>query len=419
MVAPFQPDPEKIAAIREALPATGAGIYLNTGTAGPIPVETARVMRDTEERELRVGRGSIPDLLDFLDRTSETRAVIAALLGADLDSIALTGSTTQGVNIAAWSIDWRPGDRALTTRLEHPGLLGPLVAIRERFGVSLDVVDIGEGGDDERTLAALEAAITPQTRLVALSHVSWATGALLPVAAIGELVRRRATDAWYAIDAAQSAGAIALDPGGLGADFVCLSGHKWLLGPEGTGALWASERARSSAGQSFTGYTSFELESLGGPSDGWQMSTTARRFETQMFHRPSILGLGRGVGWLEMYVGLEWAFQRASALASRLAGALRTVDGVTVVTPFQRMATLVSFRIAGWTAEQVDEELSRRVFAIVRTIPGLDAVRASVGFFNTEEELDRFAAAVGELARHTPESLPRRPSLVIVNQAVR
>ncbi len=409
MVAPFLPDPEKVAAIREALPATGAGIYLDTGSAGPLPLEAVRAMREAEDWEIRVGRATPDGWEAFLDRMDEARAVVAALLSADPDSVALTHSTTEGMTIATWAHDWRRGDQAVTSGEEHPGLLAPLVALRERLGVELTFVDVGGGSDDSQILEAFDRAITDRTRLVSVSHVTWATGTVLPIEGIGELARARG--AWFAVDGAQAAGAIRTDVPASAADFYALSGYKWLLGPEGTGALWAGPRAQAEARQALAGPLGFDSLTMDGralPARG------ARRFEASSLHRSSVIGLARGVGWLEMYVGLEWAYERAAQLSRETALGLAAVPRVTVLTPTDRMAMLVTFRISGWNCELAREELSRRVFAIVCTIPELDAVRASVAFFNTHEELARFVDAVSELARHTPETLPRRPTLVVM-----
>src|SRR5450759_3228951 len=122
---------------------------------------------------------------ELLDRMAEARGALAAVLGTDMDSVALTHSTTEGIGLAVGTLDWRPGDRALTTNHEHPGVLGPLAAVRDRHGVDVRVAEIGDGGDDDRTLAALERELAQGgVRLVALSHVLWTTGAVLPVAEI-------------------------------------------------------------------------------------------------------------------------------------------------------------------------------------------------------------------------------------------
>jgi L-cysteine/cystine lyase len=397
------PDEEKLAAVREALPAVGAGIYLNTGSLGPIPAESAAAVQEYEAHDLRVGRAHPDDMEAGFERMAEARA--------DVGSVALNHATTDGMNTATWAVDWRAGDRAVTTRHEHAGGLGPLVAIRDRFGVELSFVDIGEGADDEVTMDAFDAAIVPGTRLVSVSHVLWTTGARLPVERIARLARDRG--AMVVVDGAQAVGAIPVAVESIGADFYAVPSQKWLLGPEGTGALWASDRAIESAAQSTTGWYSFEQLQLDGSA---AYHRDARRFEGSNYHKPSVVGFARSCGWLSMYVGLPWVHERGQRLARAAAHRLAEIDGVEVVTPRERMATLVSFRIRGWTPAEALDELGARVFAIARTVPQIDAIRISVGFFNTEEEIERLAGAVALLASHTPETIPARKRLVILGQ---
>lgn len=407
----FLSDDEKIAAIRDALPATAAGIYLNAGTAGPLPRETVAAMAEMTEWELTTGRAHPSLHAETLQRMEEARAAVAAVLTSDIDSVALTHATTDGMNIGSWGVDWRPGDRAVTTTQEHAGGFGPLYIARDRFGVDLAIVDIGEGGDDERTLGAFEAAITPGTRLVSFSHVLWSTGAVLPVARIAEIAHARG--ALVVVDGAQSAGAIPLDPSALGADVYAVPGQKWLLGPEGMGAVWVRREALERIRPTFAGFFSFETADGQGTGVPWP---SARRFEGTNYHRPSVVGLARSCSWLSMYVGLDWVYRRGTTLARRAADLLAAIPGVELLTPRHQMATLVTFRIAGWTPDQALDELGRRVFAIARTLPSSDALRISVGFYNTEGELERFCAAVAELAAHTPETLPLRQMLTILGE---
>ena len=425
-----RPRPEeqaRVDAARAELPAVESAIYLNTGTCGPIPRSSDEAMRQLQDYELRYGRASTDAYDELLGRLDECRAAVAAILHATPDSVALTRSTTDGLNAAAWSIDWRPGDEAVTTTIEHPGLLAPLAALQER-GVVVRPADVGDGGDDDATLTAIRAAMSPRTRLVALSHVSWITGAMLPVAAIGGLARD--AGAWFAVDGAQSAGAIDVDPAALGADFYAIPAQKWLLGPEGMGALWVSRRAIAEARQPYAGWWTTDEETAHGPgrreapegaTDGRERILLrpwgdARRFDTTGFHRPSVAAFGRSAGWLAMHVGLPWIHERGPRLAAAVAEKLAATPGVTVLTPRARMATLVTFRVAGWPADAALDALQRRVFATVRTLPGMDALRASVGWFNSEAELERFMDAVGEVARHTPETFPRRAELTILGE---
>ncbi len=411
MIPPGPTEAERLAAVRALLPALSAGIYLNTGTSGPLPAETAAVMAQMAEHELRVGRADNAGFQEFLGRLEEARATVAALLTCDVEDIAVTHAATDGMNIGVNGIDWRPGDKAVTTRLEHPGGTGPLYVQRMRHGIDIDFLDIGDGGDNERTLAAFEAAIDDRTRAVVFSHVLWATGAVLPVAAIAAIARERG--ALVIVDGAQSAGAIPIDVAALGADVYSIPGQKWLLGPEGTGAVAITRAARERLMPSVGGYFTFERVDSSGEALPW---STARRFEGSAFHRPSIVGMARSIGWLSMFVGLDWIYERGNRLARAAADRLATISGVRLLTPRENMAGLVSFAVDGWTPDQLRDELGARVFAITRTLPLVDALRISVGFFNSEDELDRFVDAVELLAAHTPETVPARRTLAILGQ---
>jgi L-cysteine/cystine lyase len=403
VVAPFPPDPEKLAAVRAALPALSAGIYLNTGSVGPLPAETAAAMAEMAVWERDLGRAHPAAFDELLGRMGEARAGVAAVLGTDVSCVALTHSTTDAMNAGTIAQDWRRGGRVVTTRHEHGGGLGPLYALRDRGIAELEIVDAGDDGDDARTLAAFDAAITPDTRLVSISHVTWTTGAVLPVAAIAELAHARG--ARLIVDGAQAAGAIGFRFDELGADYYAVPAQKWLLGPEGMGALAVNPALIKGTVPALGGWFSFERVDGAGDAAWWG---DARRFESSGWHRPSVVGMARSIGWLSMFVGLDYILTRGPAVARAAAGRLAAVDGVTVLTPIDRMATLVTFRISGWPAQAALDELGARVFAIARVIPGLDAVRISVGFFTSRDEIERFAEAVELLAAHTPESLPPR-----------
>ncbi len=410
MVGPFLPDAEKQTAIREALPALSAGIYLNTGSVGPLPAETAAAMAEMAAWERDVGRAHPEAFEEQLIRMGEARAGVAAVLGTDVSAVGLTHSTTDAMNAGTLALDWRAGGRIVTTRSEHAGGLGSLYALRDRGGVELIFVDAGADGQDASTLAAFDAAITPGTRLVALSHVLWTTGAVMPIAEIAQIAHVRG--ALVIVDGAQAAGAIPFRFDELGADLYAVPAQKWLLGPEGMGALVVDPSVLERFTPALGGGFSFERVDSAGEA-AWRPD--ARRFEATNYHRPSIVGMARSIGWLSMYVGLDYVHRRGQANALAAARRLAAIDGVTVLTPMDRMATLVTFRIAGWPAQAALDELGARIFAIARTIPSLDAVRISVGFFNSEEELEQLAGAVELLAAHTPETLPPRRQLTILD----
>ena len=401
------PDEEKLAAVRAALPAVEAGIYLNAGSVGPMPAETAKAMADLEAWELRTGgRTSITSRNSSPGWTR--RGATAAVLGTDVDAIALNHSTTDGMNQAIAALDWRPADRAVSSQLEHAGGVGALHALHARLGVDLTLADAGAGGDDEATLAAFDAAITPGTRLVALAHVSPMTGALLPIARIAELAHARGR--WWSSTAPRRpARSRSTCPRPARTSMRsrrtsgCSVRRGWAPSRSGRGPPSASTRR---GGRVFV--QSFD------PRGDVSFWTDARRFDGSGFHRPSVVGMARSIGWLSMYVGLDWIHARGRTLARRTAARLAAIDGVDVITPLDRMATLVTFRIASWPARAALEELGARVFAIARTIDHLDALRISVGFWATDAELERFAEAVELLAKHTPDTMPARRTLTVL-----
>ena len=391
-MTPFLPDGEKLAAVREALPATAAGIYLNAAAVGPLPAETHRAMAEQADRELRVGRASPDDFLELGERMDEARGVIAAVARADPASIVLTHSTSEAMDVATRAIDWRPGDRAVVGRLDRAGALGALPSLPDRLGIELVEAGVGDdGGDEEHVLAAFDAAIVPGTRLVSIGHVDWTTGRRLPIGRIAELAHARG--ALIAVDGSQAIGAIPVDVTRAAVDFYAIPAHKWLLGPEGMAALYVAPGV-----------------AVGDPSG---QASASRQSELSGFGRAPVVGMARSIAWLSMYVGLEWVHDRGSTLARSLADRLAAIPGVEVLTPSGAMATLVVFRVAGWSAEGALDEVSRRSFAIFQTVPG-DALRVAVGFYNSEEELERFAATVELVAAHTPETIPARRTLTII-----
>jgi L-cysteine/cystine lyase len=404
------PDAEKLAAVRAALPSLGAGIQLNTGSCGPMPVDAVAAMTQLVEYERDVGRADTAYYEDLLVRIDEARAAVAAVLGADLDEIALTHATTDGMNLGTWAVDWQAGDVAVTTTHEHAGGLGPLYALRERLGVDVRFTAFEGDASEADILAAFDRAIVPGTRLVSFSHVLWTTGLVMPVERIAALAHERG--AVVIVDGAQAAGAIPVRVGDLGIEMYSVPAQKWLLGPEGMGAFWVRRDFVEIARPSFGGHFSMASYDSAGTV---ALFPDARRFQVSPFHRPSVVAMARAIGWLTMFVGLEFVHRRGAAMARYAADRLAEIEGVTLLTPRDRMANLVSFRIRGWPAQAALEELAARTFAVARTLPLVDALRISVGFWATEAELDRYIEAVRLLATHTPETIPARRTLSVVS----
>lgn len=404
-------DADKLAAVRAALPSLSAAIQLNTGSAGPLPAEVASAMAELEAYERDFGRAQFAYWEDAKQRMDEARAGVAAVLGGELDEVAITHATTDGMNLGTWAIDWRDGGRAVTTCHEHPGGYGPLYMICDRYGVDLGFAEFAGDAPDDEIVAMFERLITPGTKLVSISHVLWTSGLVLPVRRIADVAHARG--ALVLIDGAQAAGAIPVNVRDLGVDMYAVPAQKWLLGPEGLGALWVRRELLDTLQSTFASFFTFETSDSRGNRT---LASDARRFQVTNYHRPSILGMARAVGWLTMYVGLDFVYRRGAEMAHRAADTLAEIEGVELLTPRDRMAGLVSFRIAGWEPQAALDELEARTFAIARTLPPINALRISVGFWTTGDELDRFMDAVRLLAAHTPQTLPPRRTLTIVGQ---
>jgi L-cysteine/cystine lyase len=404
-------DADKLAAVRAALPSLAAGIQLNTGSVGPMPAEVAAAMAELDAHERDFGRAQIESFMEHVQRVDEARAGVAAVIGADLDEVALTHAATEGMNIGTWALDWHRGGRAVTSCHEHPGGVGPLYMVCDRYGVDLAFAEFAGDAPDDEIVAQFDRLITPGTKLVSFSHVLWTSGLVMPVRRIAEIAHERG--ALVLIDGAQSVGAIPVNVRELGVDMYALPAQKWLLGPEGLGAMWVRRELLHSAMPAFASYSTFtSVDSRGNRT----VQTDARRFQPAGAHRPSVLGMARAIGWLTMYVGLDFVYRRGAEMAHLAADTLAGIDGVTLLTPRDRMAGLISFRIAGWEPQAALEELQARTFCIIRTLPPVNALRMSAGFWTTEDELRTFFDGVRLLAAHTPETLPPRRTLTIVGQ---
>lgn len=379
----------KVAALRAELPVTDNLVYLNTGSVGPLPRRTVAAMAAASERELREGRIGAAAIRVGREAEARVRRAVAAVVGASEEEIALTHYTTEGVNIAVWGLDWRPGDEIVITNLEHSGVFLPVWAVQQRFGVTVRIAELGFGEGD--AVAAFAGLIGPRTRLVVFSHVAYCTGAMLPAKEIVALAHERG--ALALIDGAQSVGAIPVDVKDLDVDFYAMPGQKWLCGPEDTGALYVRRERLDTLQQTYVGYRSMARYAFDAP---YLPLPDARRFEVGSRHVPSLVGQATSTEWIIEEVGLDWACTRIRRLLARARAGLAEVPGVRVLTP-ANAAGLLSFTVEGIDPDTVVSRLDAQRI-IIRSIKVPNCARAAFGFYATEEDVDRFVAAVSAIA---------------------
>ena len=363
-------------------------VYLNSGGSGPPSRETIAAMHEADE--LCSGPAYLAGT-DFYahqrDLYARARESAGRLVNAAPDDLALTQSTTHGMNLGAFALDWEAGDEVVSSRSEHPGCLVPLHALEKRYGVRLKLVE------PPITTEKIQRAMTPRTRLVAISHVDWTTGEVLPLEEISQLARDRG--ALTLVDGAQSVGNVPVEVPTTGVDMYAFTGHKWVLGPEGMGAFYVRpglEAESTSLGfASLSDPTAFEAE--GGYEEYFHEG--ARRFEASTMSPALAAGFAAAVD--AVYERGSEGFAEIRRRADLLIALLKDMPRITLRSPRPAHSGLVSFEISGVTPREAAEKLLAQEF-VVRFIPEpYPYVRASTHLFNTEEELEALAEAVSKL----------------------
>lgn len=377
--------------MRGAFPVLREGGYWNSGTCGPLPLRSLQALQEAQEQELLGGRSAISGYLRFLKRQAHLHALLAALLGAAEEEVIWTQNTTEGMNIVLWGLPWQAGDQILTSDQEHMGLLAPLAQIHRRFGVEVRYLPFR--GDAQEDAALLEQAISPRTRLVALSHVSYLDGRRFAIEAVGAMCRARGIP--LLVDAAQSLGVFPLDVKALQIDFLAAPCQKWLCGPEGTGVLFVDRAWQSRLQPTFVG--TFSMRNAGWydqtapyyvPTEGAGRYLAGGRF------RPLLEGLVASLEFLETEVGWPWIFARIAAMVPKVRAALESLEGVSVVTPAGKEASLLAFRMEGVAPAALMAVLEKEGM-ILRSVPANPpSLRVSVGFFHDTQDIERLCEAL-------------------------
>lgn len=351
-------------AFRSEFPVLERVAYMNAGTDGPVP----RRGHDAAVARLRVeldeGRSGGAYFEGLKALASALRGRLAGFMHCDPDELALTRSTTDGVSTALSAIEGLgPGDEVLTSDEEHPGLLAPLEIARRRRGFDVRFVPFAE----------LAAEVGPSTKLVACSHVSWVGG---EVADSGAL---KATGVRLLLDGAQGLGAVPVDVRALGCDFYAASGQKWLCGPDGSGCLYVRRDLCGTLDPPWPSYIS-----LADPARASELLVHegAQRFDMGVAPGPAAAWALASAELLDE-AGLDAVTERATAQAERLASSL--ADRGHEVAPRGR-STLVS-----WHSGDAEGDVARLAErgVIVRNLPGLGLVRASVGAWTSDEDIAR------------------------------
>lgn len=365
--------------------------FMNNGTLGP----TSQAVMDEHERVMRAIAADPTDGYRTDDQHEIRQKWLAPFVGADPSEVAFTRSTTEGMNIFAHGLDLQEGDEVIMCNHEHPGGYEPYQIREMRDGIRVKWVEVPAPPESVDQLVSIyEDAITPRTRLIMVSHMTYVTGTVMPVKELADLAHRN--DALISVDGAHPLGMIQLDFHDMGVDHYAAAGQKWLCSGTGTGLAYFRQGIQDRV---------WPLIGAGG-SGGYQEEVSftedARKYEdTGQRDAPSAIAMAKAVE-LQETVGKENIENRVRQLATRLKNGLQEIDGVKLRTSMdpKLSAGLTLFSVGDVPMENVQQGIWNRERLYIRTMSTGDynAVRASTHFYNMPGEVDRLLSAVRHIA---------------------
>ena len=382
-------------ALRSQIPATQKMVYLNTGWSGPSPISVVQAITRFVEEEAYDGP-TTPAVQEKARAVKlQARQAVAGLIDASVDEVLLTQNTTHGLNVVLSGLPWKHGDEVITFDLEHGSVLLPALNLQRRYGVKTIVLPLAPDEEHDSIVKKVEAAITARTRMVFMSHIQYASGLRMPAERIRKLTKPRGI--WMLLDGAQTPGHIALDMRALDVEFYAMPGQKWLLGPDGIGALYIRKDAIPLVDPAHVGHSLFpKYEELGELVPAADQIT---KFNLSSSSAPYAAGLAAGVAFIQQ-AGKHEVEERNRGLGMLAKKRLADIPGVSVCSTLAPEAStgLVTFSIAGADPDAAVKLLWERHRIMARQVRNPKGLRLSLDFFNTEQELEQVFSAVERLA---------------------
>ena len=390
--------PPEVDSIRAEIPASASLTYLNSGWQGPCPRSVIAAVQEAFAME-SAGPTAPPVNQQRLEIFRASRRAMADLVNATPQEITLQQNTTEGINIVVGGLGLKPGDEVITCSAEHPSVFVPFYYSRERYGAKTKIVPLTAADSSADILSRFKDAITPATRLIILSHLTYGTGQILPIAEISRLAHERG--GFLLLDAAQSVGQMPVDVRELDCDFCAFPGHKWLLGPAGTGALYVRRDLIERLEAPKVAHHAAHFYDFSGRLE--PKRDTIDKFELTTLSVPLLAGLLAALKFIDG-IGLDAVLEGAVHLGRYATRRLAAVPGLRLVSPAEEtvVSGLVSFSLANVPAGIVTACLWERGRIVARTIPDAACTRLSLHVFNTEAEVDAATTIVEELARSGP-----------------
>ncbi len=337
----------------------------------------------------------------YKEQLSNAYALIARLINADVDEIAVVENASTAWGIGFYGVDFKKGDEVITSEMEYVTNLLAFLHAQQTQGITFRVIPNDERGNF--SLPALEAAISPNTKLIAITHIASTTGGMMPIAEIGQIAAKHGI--LYLVDACQSAGHVPLDVRTINCDMLAVTGRKYLRGPRGTGFLYVRKSVLGSLKQQLMDGFSTQWVS----DHDYKLKDNARRFELFEKNRALVLGLGKAAEYA-LNIGVERIWQRIQLLAGLLREQLRHIEGITLHDAGDQQCGIVTFTVKGMDCQLVRDLLAAKQINVSVGFAQstlfymhkhrLDnIVRASVHYYNTEEEIHILGEALKEMIK--------------------
>jgi selenocysteine lyase/cysteine desulfurase len=371
------PDNELYAEVRNQLMLKKGAVYLNTGTLGPAP----QLVFDKFSSLLKrlEANPAIENFGPMGQEMEAVRAKVATFMGADEEEIILTRNTTEGINIVCSGIDWKEGDEILTTNHEHGGAETGLDFLADTKGAVIKKMTMPYPAESKKQLLDLvKANITPNTKILLLSHIETLTGLRWPIKEVSQLVKGQ--DILFIVDGAQAPGMLHIDLHDLDCDVYACSGHKWIMGPKETGVLYLKKSIQDKVNNVF----------LTGGYETYSRSTGTR-------NAPLIIGFGDVLDW-HMAIGTKRSEKRCMELAAYCHQKLSKVSGIKIISSNnpELGTAIVSFSLPETTNNGDLFRTMRDQNITIKRLPQYNAIRISNHMFTTNEDVDKMISLLKE-----------------------
>ena len=381
-----------VARARAQIPASAGSVYMQTGGIGPSPIEVIDEVKDRLDFQNQ-GPAHPDYATDMAKVEPDLRAQLGRVFGAETEEVALTHSTSEGISIVAWSLNWQPGDEVIISNIEHPANVVPWYVLRDRYGIVIREIDLSSG---TQLLDEVRAQLSDRTRVVSISHVSRNNGRAVRTdesAELGRVLRDRGIR--YHLDGAQGPGCVITDFRALGCDCYSTCGHKWLLGPKGTGALFVRREVLDDVQLSWAGSHSHATMDYEG---NYTLLPSAARYEFGTRALADFAGFGRAVAWMEQ-IGLERVEDRIQSLVDHAIEAVDATSGLAMTSPRtrpDRSGVFVLKLPEGCDATALYNDLRDNAGILASPVRQPRDFRLSIHFFNTRDEIDAAIAEISE-----------------------